>query len=172
MAVLILFTAGVIFGALSVFQIPVEISEEAGDIISSSLEKNVALKDIVKSDFASEAIWMIVIWIFGTLSTMAPFIAAAIAMRGFIIGFSGAFIISEKSGEAVKLLCAYVLPQCLLSLPVMTLFSVMCIKSCMERKSGEATDSRYFVMGLIFIGVSFVLSLAESAMSKFFIHFL
>lgn len=172
MAVLIIFTAGIIFGALAVFQIPAEISEEAGEIMSSSLDKSVSVKDIVKNDFTTEAVWMIVIWILGTLSTMAPFIAAAIAMRGFIIGFSSAFIISERSGEAVKLLCAYVAPQCVLSLPVMTVFSIMCIRSCMDRKSGEATDSRYFAMGLIFMAVSFAASISESAMSRFFIHYL
>lgn len=169
-AILILFTAGVIFGAVSIFNLPAEISGEAGEVLSSAIYEAPAMEEI-KNNFASEAIWIIIIWVFGTLSTMAPLIAAAVAMRGFVIGFSCAFLIAG-SGEALKLICAYIAPQCLFSLPLMTIFAIMCMRSCIERKSGEAQDMRYFVMGFVFLLSSLAVSAAESMLSRFFIHFL
>lgn len=157
-ALLIIFTAGIILGTVSFINMPQKIIIQTGDIFTSALENRSELKDIVYSQLVTETIWLSLIWILGTLSVMAPLIAAIIAVRGFTIGFSSAFIIAQLPEYKVKLLCTYILPQCLLSLPLMTFFSVLCIKSCINRHSGESSDTRYFAQGIIF----FLLTLAAS----------
>ena len=167
---LIIFTAGVVLGAISVFHVPEEVSQEAGAVFSGSETLSKSAADIVKSDFSVEMIWMLLIWVLGTLSVLAPFIAATVAVRGFMIGFSASFIISVSETGTLHLLLAYVLPQCLFSLPVMTLFSILCIRSCMERRTGETTDVRYFVMGAAFVPIIIIMSLIEGIISVFFIN--
>jgi stage II sporulation protein M len=172
LTILIIFALGEVFGALSVFQIPSDIFNDVTKIISSSLDASMTMKEMIRNDFFTEIMWIIVIWVLGTLSTLSPFISAIVAVRGFIIGFSSTFIISYSAENALRLLCVYVVPQCIMSLPVMTLFSIICIRSCMERRSGEATDLRYFIMGLLFTVISFVTSVSESVISRLFIYFL
>ena len=167
---LIIFTAGVVLGAVSVFHIPDEISQEAGALFTGTFGEARSTPDIIKGDFTVEIIWMLIIWVLGTLSILAPFIAATVAVRGFMIGFSASFIISVTQGDTLRLLLAYVLPQCLFSLPVMTIFSILCTKACMERKSGETTDTKYFVMGAVFVPIIIIMSLFEGLISVFFIN--
>lgn len=171
-ALLIIFTAGVLLGAISVYHIPASLRSDAGEIVTRSLGENVSVYESVKNDFTVELVWSIVVWVLGTLSVLAPFIAATVALRGFTIGFSSAFILSLADGGRFKLICAFVLPQCVFSLPAMTIFSILCIRMCTERKAGEATDGKYFVFGAVFVPIIFILSVVESLFSGLLIKLL
>ncbi|MCD8049851.1 MAG: stage II sporulation protein M [Clostridia bacterium] len=164
--ILIVFAVGLILGILSLFRMPVEITEETKDVIATALLERGSLREVIISNCTAELVWLSAIWILGTLSVMAPFIAAIVAMRGFILGFSSAFILSEITSAEVKTLCAYIVPQCVFSLPLMTLFSVLCIKSCVERKSGETTDAKYFLLGLICAPLCVAFSVIEALISS------
>ncbi len=167
-AVIIIFTVGVILGTVSLINMPKEIIIQVGDIFSSSLDKPAKLKDIIASQFVTELFWLSLIWILGTLSVMSPLIASISAVRGFTIGFSSAFIIAQMKEYRLKLLCTYILPQCIFSLPIMTFFSVLCIKSCMSRHSGESSDFSYFMQGILFLVFSLIASVFEGVISFWF----
>lgn len=164
----IVFTVGLVLGAVSLFYIPTEVVSEARATFSQENTVNKTFGEMFKNNFMMEFVWIFAVWILGSLTFTAPFSGVVLSIRGFFVGFSVAFALTGENG-GVRFITSYILPQCLLALPVMTVFTVLCIKDSLERKRKDGADVKYFAHGALFIAVTVITSMAETWLTRFFL---
>ena len=155
--VIFLFALGIVLGAVSFFHLP----EETGNIVIAfeEAEQN-SFTESWKNNFFTELVWIIAVWMLSNVSFMAPFLGAVIALRGFLTGFSVAFIL-ENSDNYMNLLLSGILPQMLISMPVLTVFIILITKD-------GKNDSTNFFTGAVFILITALSSGLETVISHIF----
>ena len=163
----IVFTIGIVLGAIMLFNIPSEMIEGVRNSLVIYRENDFKL--MFWHDFVIEACWIVAIWFLGSINILAPFSAAVVALRGFTTGFSVAFIFTGN--DAVwKTIYTYIVPQCVVSLPVMTFCCAVCINLALMRKKGEGADGKYFCMMIASLLLTAIASLSETVLSMVFIN--
>ncbi len=167
----VVFTVGLILGAMSLFYIPEEVVNEARDAFGTGIVMNKTFREMYKNNFAMEVVWIVSIWILGSVSFSAPFSGAVLSVRGFFVGFSSAFLLTGE-GSGMKFMACYILPQCLVAFPVMTMFTMQCLKDAVERKYNDKANVKYFVRGAIFVGITVVTAFTETWLTRLFISYL
>lgn len=156
----VMFTLGLVLGALSLFYLPEEVVSEARNIFDPFNDNASNFAEAFRESFMSEIVWLLCVWLLGCVSAMAPFACALITLRGFAVGFSVAFMITG-GGEWVKFTASYILPQCLAAIPVMSIFTALCILNAIERKH-KGKQASYFVLGAAFVGITALVCLGEA----------
>ena len=159
-----LFALGLIFGTLALFYVPNEVSKEATEALKMPTEESFVA--LLKENFFFEVFWSITLWILGSSAVTAPFTGAVIALRGFAIGFSVAFI-SYSDFNNTLFLCGSILPQCLTALPFMSFGAMLCIIYAQEKKYKDGNSIKYFLYGAMFVCLSFFVAAAESGLMVF-----
>lgn len=156
---LIIFTVGLVLGTVALFYMPENVIEEAR--AAFAIQADESFEDVFKTSFVMEFCWITAVWILGSISLTAPFTATVMALRGFLIGFSVAFVLTGKSSGQEIMLKA-ILPQCVIGLPMLSIFTMLCMRFVIERTSGENVNFRYFALGAVFALVTLLTACAEA----------
>ncbi|MBQ3110942.1 MAG: hypothetical protein IJC69_07365 [Clostridia bacterium] len=157
----LVFAVGLVLGTLALYYVPDEILKEAKQTLE--LSDNRSFLALLKENLCFEILWILALWIFGSNSFTAPFTGAVVALRGFVLGFTWAFILNDDFGKG--LLYTYVLPQCVTALPTMSLVALICILYGREKQHldrGGSVD--YLLYGIGFIFLAFLVAASESGL--------
>lgn len=143
--VLLIFLAGVIFGALSIKTLD---STEKQDMVNHLMTffKNLAGFEQGQDATSKDSIWLnvktaVIIWLLGISTIGMPIIPVIIFLRGFVIGFTVGFLVNELSFNGIIFALVSILPQNLIIIPAIILagvlalsFSVTILKSLITRR--------------------------------------
>ncbi len=166
----IVFIVGVVLGAVSFYYINGDIIEEARDAFSLDKLENIKISEILRNNFLTELCWMIAIWFTASIGITTPLSAAVMGIRGFFTGFSVTFFIAWKENTRALLL-ANIVPQCLMALPVMTVYTLMCINTSINRGKDVNTDTKYFILGIIAVAGAFLIGAVECGLTYIVVEY-
>ncbi|MBQ8002765.1 MAG: stage II sporulation protein M [Clostridia bacterium] len=144
------FGLGLILGTLALFYLPEDVLNEARLSFDPFASTDSSFPEAFRESFMTEVLWLLGIWLLGSMNFTAPFSCAVLSLRGFVIGFSVAFVITG-GGDWVRFLLYYILPQCLAALPLMSIFVLLCTLHAVERKHKGQSRSTYLALGAVFI---------------------
>lgn len=167
----VVFSIGVILGTTALYYIPKEFVTEAREGLNSQLVLHEEFVRMWKSNFMAETLWIFAIWILGCASITAPFSGAVMSVRGFFIGFSVAFMLTGDN-NGFKFIICYILPQAIVSLPVMTLTAIRVMGYAVERKHMQSSYGEYFICGALFICIAAASSAVQTLLTRIFITYL
>ena len=171
-AVTIFFLAGLVSGAIVVRFLDETQLVELGTAVSGFLEglksgANEVLMPLalLKSSLQKNTLFIIIVWVLGFLWMGFPLVLAAVAVKGFALGFTVAFIVSRSSLKGLVFCLAALLPHNLLLVPAYILataaaltLSLLKFKDRLGKRrinrSKYYRDYCYF-MALIFILILF-----------------
>lgn len=168
--VVIFFTIGLVIGTIVFFHMPKDI---INDLKLTFDDDNILKGDItgeIKHNFIAEIMWIILIWVLNNLSFTAPFSVVLVGVRGVIVSFSTTFIL--YSGNNIKWILGSIIPQMLIAIPIMTIFTVLGIKLAAEKKAGNRAEASFFILGAVFVIITALASLLEVGAGRLFISFL
>ncbi len=158
-ALAVVFTIGLVLGALALFYVPENVTEEA--IEAFGLKENAVFPELFKENLTFELVWMVILWILGSSAVTAPFMSAVMSLRGFVMGFSVSFMIAGELEKTNLFLCR-ILPQCVTALPVMSAFILSCVIYGEDKGYQGGYQAGYFVRGILFVGVTVLVSVFET----------
>lgn len=168
--VVLFFTVGLILGAISFFYMPEGVIDELKLSFDSDSVASMSLIYEIRNNFATEIMWIIAIWMLNNISFTAPFSVIVVALRGIIISFSVTFIfLSENS---LKWILGSIIPQMVVAIPLLTVFTALGIRLSVERKENKSADSAFFILGAVFVPVTALAAASEAVLGKIFISFL
>ena len=157
----ILFAVGLVLGTLALHYVPDEILKDVTQALEISDNKSFLV--LLKENFCFEILWVAALWLSGTNGFSAPFTGAVIAMRGFVLGFTRAFILTGSHNE--NLLYTHLLPQCVTALPCMSLIALICILYAQEKSRHDRHNGvNYLLYGIGFVFLAFLMAAIESGM--------
>lgn len=156
-----LFAVGLVLGTLALYYVPDEILKEATQALEISDNKSFLI--LLKENFYFEILWVAALWLLCSNGFTAPFSGAVVAMRGFVLGFTRALILTKRYNE--NLLYTRLLPQCITALPCMSLVALICIlyahgKAHPNSRSGV----NYLLYGIGFACLAFLVATMESGL--------
>ena len=170
--VIIFFLGGLVSGAIVVRFLDEKQLVELGTAVSGFLEEikigtNEVLAPLalLKSSLQKNTLFIIIVWVLGFLWMGFPLVLAAVAVKGFALGFTVAFIVSRSSLKGLVFCLAALLPHNLLLVPAYILataaaltLSLLKFKDRLGKRrinrSKYYRDYCYF-MALIFILILF-----------------
>ncbi|MBQ8540940.1 MAG: stage II sporulation protein M [Clostridia bacterium] len=157
-----MFALGLILGTLALFYLPDEIRTEATEALN--MPTGESFTNLLKENFFFEVFWSVILWILGSSAVTAPFTGAVIALRGFAIGFSVAFI-SGGDFNNTLFLFGSILPQCLTALPFMSFAAMLCVIYAQEKRYKDGNSLKYFLYGAMFVCLALFVAAAESGLT-------
>lgn len=163
-----IFTAGLVLGGISFFHISENIITEARNAFGIG-DSVTDFSLLCKNNFMAEFCWIFIVWMLGIVNLTAPLVPVVTGVRGFFIGFSVVFVLTGNE-KVTGLILRYILPQCALGLPVMTLFSILCLRFSLERRQNGTIEARYFVLGAVFVLTTLLVSAIETIITLLFIN--
>ncbi len=166
-AAVILLTLGMVLGALAVCYMPNDLIEETQKSFVISQGGNDSFPKLLRTNFIIEFLWIFAIWLLTTRNltkVFAPFVAI---LRGAVVGFCVEFAFGAENSKEIIL--TGILPQCIVGLPVMTVFFAMCVNYAKEKRESRS-ESKYFILGGCFTLVTLVTALVESLTVMLFIN--
>jgi len=124
----VIFVIGIISGSVAVSSMNQEINQNLFNYFTNFMqsfdsveyEQAVFLNDVMKLNLFN----LFIIWIFGISVILMPVIPVLIFLKGFVIGFSTAFLISNFSYRGIIISLFVILPQNLLIAPVYVLAGI------------------------------------------------
>lgn len=168
--IVLFFTLGLVLGSVAYFYVPENVLQDVS--VSVNDEIPLSFSETMKRNFVSEIFWIIIIWILNNMSMTSPISGGVIAVRGFLIGFSITFINSMCGEERWHFLLCNILPQTLVAIPVLTIFTMRMMRLSVERKERGITDFGYLSTGAIFSIITLLTSALEAGISMVFIKLL
>jgi len=120
--VVLLFTIGVIFGAIAVKALTTEQKAELMDYLNLFLRDIAGTSQLASKDFLGHAVWsnlktVGLIWLSGLTVIGLPLALVLLFTKGFACGFTVGFLVDEISWRGLLVAAAAVLPQSLLLIP-------------------------------------------------------
>ena len=164
-----LFTAGLISGAISLFYIPDDFANQLTENFEITLKTPKPYIELFKSNFSSEIIWVIIIWLLGNMRFTAPLSVGVVGIRGFFLGFGSSFILAFCE-EKKLLLFSCILPQALFAISALTLLVTISIRNFAERVDIGRAETGRLVLGAAFFLVAAVVSALEAGFAILFIN--
>jgi len=119
--VLVLFAVGVGFGAVAVRALSFSQKQDLLSFLQQIFSAGVGISTAGASFVSTllvnlQLLWLV--WLMGLLVFGLPIIVLLVFFRGFILGFSVAFLLSEMAWKGVLLAFCSVVPHNLISVPV------------------------------------------------------
>lgn len=129
--VIIVFILGISFGAVAVKTVDYSTKEDVFSYFNKFLQgyrqieyRNTAL---LAESIEFNLMNIFIIWAFGLSMILMPLITILIFFKGFVLGFTVGFLISEYSFRGILIALAAVFPQNILVIPVYLIASVLSI---------------------------------------------
>ncbi|MEJ6950972.1 stage II sporulation protein M [Natronospora cellulosivora (SeqCode)] len=129
--VIIVFIVGISFGTIAIRTIEYSVRENIfsyfNDFIQGfdtiQFDRTTFITDSLRFNLLN----LFVIWSFGLSMVLMPLITIVVFLKGFVLGFTVSFLLSEYGFTGILIALAAVLPQNLIIIPVFILSSVMSI---------------------------------------------
>jgi stage II sporulation protein M len=124
-----------------------------------------------------QLLWLV--WLMGILIFGLPIIIILVFFRGFVLGFSVAFLISEMAWKGVLFAFCSVIPHNLISTPVSLAIAAICIHHAIStiRPAQNSRRQTYWQktvaltsITVVFSGLMIVASLVETYITPAFVH--
>ncbi|NLJ84133.1 MAG: stage II sporulation protein M [Halanaerobiaceae bacterium] len=182
--VTIIFILGISFGAIAVKTVDYELRQDLFFYFNGFLdgfteieyEQSSLLADSIRFNLFN----IFVIWSFGLSMILMPLIIVFLFFKGFLLGFTVGFLVSEYSFKGILMSLAAVFPQNLLIIPVYLISTVMAIylslsiyKYYRGRARIELEDLVVYTLEMAILALILLLaSLLETYLSPFLLRFL
>lgn len=166
---MVLYTLGIVFGALAICYMPKNLIEETQSnfvIVQSGMND---FAKLFKCNFVIEFLWIFAVWLFSMGKLTKGFAGLVILLRGAVVGFCVEF--GFGTGNTKEIILNGIFPQCALGVPVMTLFFAICLK-CAKEKRESRSESGYFILGGAYTLVTLITAFFESLAVTLFINIL
>lgn len=129
--VLIIFILGVSFGAIAVKTVDYSVKENVFKYFNNFMQGYRQI-DYSRSSLIAESVRfnilnIFIIWSFGLSMILMPLITVLVFFKGFVLGFTVGFLVSEYSFKGIFIALAAVFPQNLIIIPIYIISSVMSI---------------------------------------------
>lgn len=146
--ILFFFIMGVATGTFTIKSIPEpqkkEVAQYMNSFLSSIVNQQVNTWLIFKESLLSNLQIVIIMTLMGMFIYTMPLIFILIGIRGFYIGFTVGFLISELGFKGVLLVILGILPQNIIILPCLLLCGAVTVNHAMNTfKSKRIKQSRY-----------------------------
>lgn len=129
---MVIFVVGICMGVVSLMRMDIELCKELVDFFSSS-EKSSSFLEVFKSCIISNAKCVLIYFILSaTIYTVWLGIAIP-GVKGFFIGFTSAFLITNYAADGILYVVFAVLPSALIFLPVYCFASSTCINFALDK---------------------------------------
>lgn len=129
--VTVLFILGISFGAIAVKTVDYNVKENVFNYFNSFMDGYTNLEysqtTLISESIKFNLINILIIWAFGLLVVLMPLISVIIFFKGFVLGFTVGFLVSEYSWRGITIALAAVFPQNIIIIPIYIFSAVMAI---------------------------------------------
>lgn len=127
----VIFIIGVAFGAIAVktvdYNVKQSVFSQFNDFIKGFNKLKYDHKSLISESIKFNLFNIAIIWAFGMTVFLMPLVTLLIFFKGFVLGFTTGFLISEYSYKGIIIVLATVFPQNLLIIPAYIISGVMAI---------------------------------------------
>lgn len=162
------FTIGLVLGTVALFYVPEEVVTDTA--AAFGLSERTEFGEQFKESLAFELVWMLTVWLLGSSMLTAPFTGAVMSLRGFVMGFSIAFVLMSGLDRMRLFICS-ILPQCVTALPLMSAFILDCVVYSAEKRYKDNYRTGYFLRGVTFMLATVPVSALEAWLMMVFEKF-
>jgi len=182
--VLVVFILGVSFGAIAVKTVDYSVKENVFSYFNNFMQgfNQIEYKHsgLIAESIKFNLINIFIIWAFGLSMILMPLITILIFFKGFVLGFTVGFLVSEYSFKGVLIAITAVFPQNLIIIPIYIISSVMSIYISTrifkyyrgQTKIGFEELMIYSLETAILATILLVASLIETYLSPLFLRLL
>ncbi|MFW5991811.1 MAG: stage II sporulation protein M [Halanaerobiaceae bacterium] len=129
--VIILFVLGIGFGAVAVKTVEYNVREGVFNYFNGFMEgyNNLEYNQtaLIGESIKFNLLNILIIWVFGLSVVLMPLVSVLIFFKGFVLGFTIGFLVSEYSWKGITIALAAVFPQNLIIIPVYIMSAVIAI---------------------------------------------
>ncbi len=141
--------------------------------VSADLDKQV----ILINSFLNQAKSIVAVWFLGLTIIGMPIILAVVFLKGFSLGFTISFLVQEKAVSGVLISFLSILPQNLVYIPLLIIWSVVGINFSVYIARGRIGSGiplgkgliSYSILMLVFLLIVVVGALIEAYLSPWFL---
>lgn len=123
--VVIILLAGIVLGNSKVTGLDGEVRIHLLELVDNYVQGNTGEQSLLWGAFLNQARIVVGVWFLGLTVIGLPLILAVIFYRGFSLGFTVGFLVSEKAGAGWLLSIVSILPQNLVYVPFLAIWSVI-----------------------------------------------
>jgi stage II sporulation protein M len=175
----LIFLIGLAMGAQKVEGLEGGVRDYLGEMIDNYLlegrESPIYGSGILLAAAATQAKTVLAIWFLGLTIIGVPLILAVVFLRGYALGFTVGFLIHQKGGAGVLMSILSILPQNLVYIPFLIIWSVVAVNFSaylVGRNSGGSlgrTFGNYSLLLAIFMLLFIVGAFIEAYLSPWFL---
>ncbi len=127
--VVIIFILGIIFGSVAVKTVDYDVKQSLfsyfNDFMNSLNDLEYDHHSLVSESIRFNLFNIAIIWAFGISVFLMPFITLLIFFKGFVLGFTVGFLVSEYGYKGIIIALTAIFPQNILIIPAYILAGVM-----------------------------------------------
>jgi len=182
--VLVIFILGVSFGAIAVKTVDYSVKENVFSYFNNFMDGYNQIKysqtNLIGESIKFNLISISIIWAFGLSMFLMPLITILIFFKGFVLGFTVGFLVSEYSFKGILIALTAVFPQNVIIIPIYIISSVMSIYISIRifkyyRGQTKIAFEELMIYSLemtVLASILLVASLVETYLSPLFLKFL
>ncbi len=182
--VLVVFILGISFGAIAVKTVDYSVKENVFDYFNNFMKGYNQIEysqgSLIAESIKFNLINIFIIWAFGLSMVLMPLISILIFFKGFVLGFTVGFLVSEYSFKGILIAVAAVFPQNIIIIPIYIISSVMSIYISIRifkyyRGQTKIAFEELMIYSLemtVLASILLVASLVETYLSPLFLKFL
>jgi stage II sporulation protein M len=181
--VIIIFILGISFGAITVKTLEYSNRENLFNYFNDFMQEINALEydqqSLISESIKFNLLNILIIWAFGLSVIIMPLITVLVFFKGFVLGFTAGFLLSQYSYRGILLILSAIFPQNLLIIPgyifaavIAIYFSIRIIKFYRGRERLTTIDFIIYSSEMALLaGILFCGSLIETYISPFLFRF-
>ena len=181
MLITLIFLTGILVGDYKALGLTSGVKSHLLTLIDDYLKGgvNVGLdkQAILLNSFLNQGKSIIAVWFLGLTIIGMPIILGVVFLKGFSLGFTISFLVKEKAGSGVLISILSILPQNLIFIPLLIIWSVVGINFTFyiaKGRSGSRTPLSkglisYTLLMLISLVIVLIGSLIEAYLSPWFL---
>lgn len=184
MLIVLIFTAGLIIGNYKVPGLEGGVRNHLLELLDKYLQAdsqgNMNGTVLLFYAFINQAKSIIGIWFLGLTVIGMPLILALVSLKGFSLGFTLGFLVQEKAGAGILIAILSILPQSLVYIPLLIIWSVVGVNFSIFIATGRQNRVTslgralvsYTMLMLVFLLIVLIGAFIEAYFSPWFLqHF-
>lgn len=176
-----IFLAGIIIGNYKVSGLEGGVKNYLLSLVDSYLqggaERSLDGKSIILAAFFNQARIVLAIWFLGLTVIGLPLILAVVFLRGISLGFTVGFLYQEKALAGILISLVSVLPQNLVYIPLLIMWSVIALNFSVFIIKGKSSSIMplstgllsYSILMLVFLFLFLLGAIIEAYLSPWFL---
>jgi stage II sporulation protein M len=180
--IMLLFLLGVLIGAYKVMGLAGGVKSHLlsliDDFLKGGINTDLDKQAILFNSFLNQAKSIIVVWFLGLTVIGMPIILGLIFLKGFSLGFTIAFLVQERAESGVLISILSILPQNLVYIPLVIIWSVVGINFSVYIARGRAGSAvslgraliSYTLLMMVFLLIVLVGAFIEAYLSSWFLR--